>query len=134
MKMSVSAPAETPVICQVTVVLPPVLKLPTLTVGKVIEKRPFWELSVAEMPANKLYLVAPATLFLTIAETVAVLPTFRVAGKVPLVMLRVWLYPCEPWHGLQGFADAARVGERITSAAITAMAASRRYVTLCAVN
>jgi hypothetical protein len=85
-----SDPAEIAVICQETVLAPLADKLPTLTVGALTEKRPFWELRLAETLDKTLYL-GLLTVFVMTAVSVAVCPTFRVVGTWPAVMLRVWL-------------------------------------------
>ena len=71
-KLKASGPAEIPVTCQLTVVLPPAPKLPTFTVGELTEKWPFWELSDAEMLDNVVYVPALTTSLSIAALTVAV--------------------------------------------------------------
>jgi hypothetical protein len=53
-KIAASDPAETPVICQDTVLEPPADKLSTLTVGALTEKCPLCELRLAETPDKTL--------------------------------------------------------------------------------
>ena len=89
-KTAASDPAETPVICQETVLDPPADKLPTLTVGALTEKCPLCELRLAETLDNTLF-SGLLTVFVMAAVTIAVCPTFNVEGTWPAVMLRVWL-------------------------------------------
>jgi hypothetical protein len=89
-----SAPAEIPVICQVTVLEAPADKVPTFTEGELIEKCPLCEPKLAETLDNTLYAaLLTLTELLIVAVTVAVCPTVRVDGIWLPVMLRVWLYP-----------------------------------------
>jgi hypothetical protein len=89
-KMAASDPAETAVICQETVLEPPEYKLPTLTEGALTEKCPLCELRLAETLDKTLY-SGLLTVFPITAVTVAVCPTFNVAGTWLAVMVRVWL-------------------------------------------
>jgi hypothetical protein len=69
---SESGPAETPVIVHETVVWAFGPSPPAFTVGEATEKWPFCELSVAETVEKALLIVAPTTVFLIVAVTVAV--------------------------------------------------------------
>ena len=87
-KIAESDPADTDVICQDIVFEPPADKLPTLTVGVVIVKRPFCELRLAET-LDKMLFRGWLTVFVTTAVIVAVWPTLNDKGTCPGVMVRV---------------------------------------------
>ena len=73
-----SAPAETPVICQVKVFVP-AKSVPMLIVGVATEKRPFADFIVTETLDRLVYLAA-LTWFSMLTVTILVSPTFKVAG------------------------------------------------------
>jgi len=122
-----SAPAETPVICQVNVFVP-AKSVPMLIVGVATEKRPFADFSVTET-LDRLVYRAALTWFSMLTVTVLVSPTSKVAGiefaGSPSIMSKYWLY--ELWHGLHGFVDFENAGEAraaITMAMATASASN----------
>jgi hypothetical protein len=75
---SESVPDETPVICQVAVLVP-LGKLPTLKLGALTEKWPFCELSVT-VALDKVVYCGVFTVFSIATDTVLVSPTFIVVG------------------------------------------------------
>ncbi len=76
-----SGPAEIAVIVQETVLEPPADKLPTLTVGTLIEKWPLCERKLAETLDKALYAALfTLTVFFRTAVTVADCPTVKVEG------------------------------------------------------